>query len=112
MSTGNVLNSCEVASDDLTTNVHGYSDADSRMEMSVSSLTGSSDDPDPTSFWLTTEFAGTIKVGTLLGIDAVLGRVAEVLLPDTALTGAVYDEAAPLEDPVLEATMSQVCEGV
>lgn len=78
---GKVLKSCEVASDDLTTKSHGYSFCERSRAMSVSSLTGSSSLPEPALAWLMTEFAGTISVGTLLGIDAVAGSEGDTLSP-------------------------------
>jgi hypothetical protein len=46
--------------------------------MSVSSLIGSEEEPVPDSGLLTTELAGTIRVGMLLGIVAVAGRSVEL----------------------------------
>jgi hypothetical protein len=78
MSDGKVLNNCEVASEELTTKSHGYSVPSRRIEMSVSSLIGSEEEPVPDSGLLTTELAGTIRVGMLLGIVAVAGRSVEL----------------------------------
>lgn len=110
---GKVLNSWDVASEDLTTNNHGYSFSESKSAINVSSLTGSSTLPDPALAWLTTELAGTINVGILLGITAVDGReaVGLVLVAGWLVTGAAV--VVPADDEaVLLATINQVCEGV
>ena len=110
------MNSCDVASEDLTTNGHGRSVADRSSAISVSSLTGSSSLPVPALAWLMTELAGTISVGMLLGIEAVVGRVAlgDCSSPESCVAVVVgaYEVVGAKGALVVEATISQVCEGV
>jgi hypothetical protein len=106
MREGNVLNSCEVASDEPTVKVHGYSSPSRRSEISVSSLIGSSSFPVPALASLTTELAGTMSVGMLLGMDAVEGSWV-VLVESVRVELVTLVTAAVLEvdDEAVEATM-------
>lgn len=114
-SEGKVLNSCEVASDDRTTKVQGYCSAASKSEMSVVSSNGSSLLPLPAFFWLTTELAGTIKVGTLEGMTAVEGSSAVVAVP-VWISSDVVDVVVGADQVVAGVgevfMISQVCDGV
>ncbi len=97
----------------MTTKAHGYCAAARRIAISVSSFSGSLSAPVPALGWLTAESAGTIIVGMELGIIALEGKDAVVVVP---VAGVVVDGAAmgvsEVEEEVVEATISQVCEGV
>ena len=105
MSFGNSFKSCVVASGLVTTNVQGYCCAASKMDMSVSPLSGSVSLPVPASGWLMAELAGTIRVGILLGIDAVAGNeaLAEVFVPEGSDVGAEVDiDEVEVEDATIK----------
>lgn len=115
---GKVLNSCEVASDDLTTKSHGYCSSDSSSAINVSSLIGSSSLPVPALAWLTIELTGSTRVGRVAGIVAVVGSVGLGFCPAwpdscCVVVVGVYDVSAAADCEVVdEATINQVCAGV